>query len=121
MKKLFFYTGIFCFIFLLSLSINSYAQDYSEDLSKAASALRTGDYEKARGLFKPLVDKVTGDDRETVMGYFETFLEVGEYADGLKEVDAYLQKSPEDTYLLNMKGRFHVVTGNYGEAEKAIY
>jgi len=120
MKKFYLHSVVFCFVFLLSLSINSHAQEYSEDLSKAASALKTGDYEKARDLFKPLVEKVTGDDRETVMGYFETFLEVGEYADGLKEVDAYLQKSPDDPYLLNIKGRFHVITGEYGEAEKAF-
>ena len=76
------------FAFLLSFPINSFAQDYSGDLSQAVSALKIGEYKKARGLFKPLVDKVTGDDREAVIGYFETFLEVGEYAGGLKEVES---------------------------------
>ena len=118
MKKPFSYSGILYFAFLLSFPINSFAQDYSGDLSQAVSALKIGEYKKARGLFKPLVDKVTGDDREAVMGYFETFLEVGEYAGGLKEVESYLQKSPEDPYLLNIKGRFHVATGKYEEAQK---
>ena len=88
-------------------------------LDAANEALRTGDYREARRLFRPLVDSVTGDRREEITGYFETYLATGEYDDGLDEVNGYLETSPDDPYLLHMKGRFLDVKGEYDAAGEA--
>lgn len=107
-----------CVIILLFIPCFAAAQDYADALDEALLALKIGDYEEARKLFRPLLELDTGDDREKVMGYFETFLDVGEYTAGLEEIEKYLEKIPDDPYLFNMKGRLLILTGKYDEAEQ---
>ncbi|MFC1490334.1 tetratricopeptide repeat protein [Candidatus Latescibacterota bacterium] len=98
--------------------LNSVAQD-SEALDAANEALCIGDYSEARKLYKPLVDSETGDLEEEITGYFETFLATGEYKDGLAEVNEYLEKKPDNPYLLHIKGKFYEAAGEYALAEEA--
>ncbi|KPK95980.1 hypothetical protein AMJ80_02535 [bacterium SM23_31] len=107
-------------IILLLIPYFAAGQDYTGALEDALVALKIGDYSEARKLFRPLLELDTGDDREKVMGYFETFIDIGEYTAGLEEIEKYLEKTPEDPFLLNMKGRLLILTGKYDEAEKAF-
>jgi cellulose synthase operon protein C len=93
----------------------------SGPLEQANAALRSGNYLEARALYAPLLRSATGDDREDVMGFFETFLARGEYLEGMSLVDSCLTKNPEDPWLLHMKGRFLETTGDYDGAVKTYY
>ena len=114
------YVCVFLVLLCLLLSPSIKAQDYANDLIKAQTALKSGDYKTARELFEPLIEKVKQSDRMQVMGYFDTFAETGEYEAGLKEVETYLKKFPKDPYLLNYKGRLLTAVGKYREAEQAF-
>ena len=97
-----------------------FAQESSQDLEKAKNALQTGDYLEARRLFLPLLENTLMDDGEQVLDYFETFLALGEYNEGIDEVISYLNKVPDNPYLLHMKGRFLTAVGRYKDAEQAF-
>ncbi|MFC1730483.1 tetratricopeptide repeat protein [candidate division KSB1 bacterium] len=109
-----------CLLLVLVFGSPAKAQVPDDEISRARTALRTGDYNEARDLYRDLLTKLTGNDREKAMGYFETFLALGEYQQGLAELEELLEDSPEDPFLLNMKGRFLVETGRYQEAEQAF-
>ncbi|MFC1563390.1 tetratricopeptide repeat protein [candidate division KSB1 bacterium] len=104
-------------VFFLPGSIT--AQTENSELQKAGESLRKGDYKEARDIYKPLIETVSSEqDREDVMGYFLTYLYEGDYSEGLKEVDKYIEKMNDNPYLLNIKGRLFEKLGNYDEAEK---
>jgi len=109
-----------CAAVLCILSTPLPAQDIPQALDEAVRALRTGKYEDARELFRPFLDTLQGEDREAAMGYFETFIAVGDYSEGLQEVERMFEDSPDDPYLLNMYGRFLAETGRMGEAVDAF-
>ncbi len=96
------------------------AQDAGEAAATAAQALNAGDYAEARRLFKDRLATPDSARALAVAGYFETFLAVGEYAEGLREADALLARTPDDAALLFMKGRLLVEVGRYADAEDAF-
>ncbi|MFC1477005.1 tetratricopeptide repeat protein [candidate division KSB1 bacterium] len=108
---------ILCLLTMSTAAFSQVSQEIDQDQQKARLALRSGNYEEARELFKPLLEKLTGDARQIAMGYFETFIETGEYSEGLTEVESYLEADPQDPYLLHIKGRLLTATGKYEEAE----
>ncbi|HMB93560.1 MAG TPA: tetratricopeptide repeat protein [Rhodothermales bacterium] len=86
----------------------------------ATRALAVGDYEEARALYKSRLAGADSSHAENVVGYFETFLAVGQYSEGLREVDAMLQQAPNDAYLHHMRGRLLMAVGRYDDAEEAL-
>ena len=120
MKKRLEYFFITALFFMVFAEIPVFAQESSNNLEKAKEALQTGDYLEARRLFQPLLENISEDEREQVLDYFETFLALGEYNEGIDEVKSYLNKTPHDPYLLHMKGRFLATIGKYKDAEIAF-
>ncbi|HUT63621.1 MAG TPA: tetratricopeptide repeat protein, partial [Anaerolineae bacterium] len=120
MKKRLEYFFITALFFMVFAEIPVSAQESSNNLEKAKEALQTGDYLEARRLFQPLLENISEDEREQVLDYFETFLALGEYNEGIDEVNSYLNKTPHDPYLLHMKGRFLATIGKYKDAEIAF-
>ena len=91
--------------------------DTAEVAREAGRALQRGQYQKARPLFRSLLDAA-----ETVHApaYAETFLAVGAYEDGLREVTALLEDHPKDPHLLHARGRLLEAVGRYEEAGEAF-
>jgi len=116
-RRIIFITAL-CFIVFTGMPV--FAQESSQDLEKAKEALQTGDYLEARRLFQPLLENSLMDDGEQVLGYFETFLALGNYNEGIDELESYLNKVPNNPYLLHMKGRFLMAVGRYKDAEQAF-
>ncbi len=96
------------------------AQDAAERGWSAERALNAGEYAEARRLFKTLLARPDSAGTDPVVGYFETFLAVGDYAEGLREADALLTQTPDAAALLFMKGRLLTAVGRYEEAEDAF-
>ncbi len=92
------------------------AQSNVEHIAAAEAALRSGEYDKARTLFKRVLDR----DVARGVKYFDTYLAKGEYEKGVAEVDRYLEKAPRDPFLLNAKGRLLMCVGDYAAAESAF-
>ncbi|MCP4725139.1 MAG: tetratricopeptide repeat protein [bacterium] len=106
-------------LFLSAIANNLAAQDSNEEISKANEALLSGDYGEARSLYRPFVESAQdGQVREDAMGYFKTYNYVGDYSEGLKEVEKFIENKNNDPYLLNIKGKFYEKLGNFTEAEK---
>ena len=105
---------------VLSGSLPVAGQDSLPELTKAKEALNSGGYDEARALFRSLLEDSSVDQGEKVLGYFETFLAKGEYNEGMAELDAHLEESPDDPFLFHMKGRFLTEKGQYQEAETAF-
>ena len=109
-----------CFIivlFVLSPFENVFSQNSINELQSGKLAYQKGDYIKTRSILKPLLTSVSGNDRENLMYYFKTYLLTGDYSRGVQDIDEYLKSSPEDPYLLNMKGKLLQMNGGYEEAE----
>ena len=107
-----------CFIVCIGNSVS--AQESSKELEKAKESLQTGNYLEARGLFRSLLENASKDNQEQVLGYFETFLALGEYNKGIDEIKSYLNKTPDNPYLLYMKGSFLKAVGKYKDAEQSF-
>ena len=116
-QEIFFIAFIF---FTVCTCMPVFAQESSQDLEKAKEALQTGDYPEARRLFRPMLENNLMDDGEHVLGYFETFLALGNYNEGIDELESYLNKAPANPYLLHMKGRFLTAVGRYKDAEQSF-
>jgi tetratricopeptide (TPR) repeat protein len=111
---------VFLFVILFFSPLLVLSQNTQEELTKAFAFLNRGDYQDARHLFKPLLEKAKNPDRLLITGYLDTYYETGEYSAGLDEITAYLQKFPKNPYLLNYRGRFFAAVGKYKEAEQAF-
>ena len=75
--------------------------------------LNQGQYDQARAA---LEDQSEGTDIEA---YFETYLQSGELAQGLRRADALLRRRPSDPYLHYSAGRLHMAQGDWDAAEAA--
>ncbi len=93
-----------------------FAQESDEQTHQAREALRTGDYTEARKLFGKILKNPDKEDFEQAIGYIETYIALGEYQEGLEEVEKYLKESTDDPYLLNAKGKLFIKTGRYLQA-----
>jgi len=96
------------------------AQDAADRARTAVAALKKGDYAEARGLYQALLSGPDSAAPEHRVGYLETFLDPGDYQEGLQEADRLLAKTPDDPYVLSVKGRLLVAVGRYGEAEETF-
>ncbi len=103
------YTG-FC------LHSPAFTQNSAADFEKAKTAMQAGNYFEARRLFSPFLMDTTIENGEPIQAYFTTFLERGEYDEGLAEAESVLFKLPDNPYLLHMIGCFLVEKGKYQEA-----
>lgn len=108
---------IFIVLLVFSLFKNVFPQNSISDLQSGKLAYQKGEYLQTRSILKPLLNSVSGNDREVLMYYFKTYLLTGDYSRGVSEVDEYLKTSPNDPYLLNMKGKLLQMNGGYEEAE----
>ncbi len=71
------------------MTLNSYGQSSNEDLEKAKAAFNKGDYYDARGQYKSILEDLLKSNGAESISYFETYLHLGQYSDGLKEADRY--------------------------------
>ncbi|MCY4159539.1 MAG: peptidase MA family metallohydrolase [Bacteroidetes bacterium] len=94
------------FILLWGFSLVALAQD-GEDL------LNAGQYSEAREVFG---DSLFGTNIE---GYFETYLQTGDYGTGLHRAQEMLIQSTQQEYVNYAMGRLYMAIGNWSEAEKA--
>ncbi len=112
-------TLILSILFHLYLPGSLFGQDNDDGIRKANEALRKGKYREARDLYRPFAESSqAGQVREDAMGFFKTYIYVGDYAEGLREVDKFTEDAENDPYLLNMKGKFYELQGDYREAER---
>ncbi len=100
----------------LCLHHPAFSQNTQTDFEKARTALKVGEYLQARELVQPFLMDTTFEKGESIQAYFSTFLEKGEYEEGLAEAESLLSKLPRNPYLLHMIGRFLVKKGAYQEA-----
>ena len=91
--------------------------DTAEVAREARRALQQGQYQEARPLFRSLLEAA---ETTHAPAYAETFLAVGAYEDGLREVTALLEERPEDPFLLHARGRLLEAVGRYEEAGEAF-
>ncbi|MCJ7813206.1 hypothetical protein MUP95_07830 [bacterium] len=94
----------------------TFSQNPAMDFERAKMAMQAGDYLQARQLLRPFLMDTTIENGEQIQAYFTTFLERGEYDEGLAEAESVLFQLPDSPYLLHMIGRFLVEKGNYREA-----
>lgn len=109
---------IVLWIALLPISC-AVAQSTEERLAEAERALQTGQYDEARTAYRSLYDELAGDRPDLALDLFSTYLAVGDFGDGLVEVERLLAAAPGDPYLGHLRGRFLDETGRYEEAARA--
>ena len=117
MKYFFPIVVIACFSLINPANVPAFARTQDDILLEANEKIRSGEYLEARKLLRPILEKQESHSYESVSGYFETFLAAGDYEEGLEEVEKYLDKAPNDPYLLNAKGNLSVIVGKYQQAE----
>ncbi len=103
--------------FTNSFSLSASVPIQDNTVFEASEKIRRGDYLAARKLLAPILAKQQPESYEVAGGYFETFLATGEYEQGLETVKKFLEKFPNNPFLLNARGNLLVQTGNYMEAE----
>ena len=112
----------FFFTILISLyvCVLAYAQESDNQFTIANQAFQSGKYLDARNLFEPLIETTDENHSAIIKIYFETYLNLGEYENGLNRVEGLLNNSPEDASLLYIKGRFLVAIGKLSKAEQVF-
>ena len=88
------------------------AQDIEEDFFNARTAFNRGEYSQARKLYKKILDSENDGNIKKGFGYFKTFLVLGDYQEGLQELERYLKKNSDDPFLLHKKVIFLSVLEN---------
>lgn len=89
------------------------------DYIQGKTALRSGDYSKAKNLFE---SALSGKDNveESQAGLLETLRETGAYKEALERARVFLS-ARGDSAILNLEiGRISAETGEYAEAEKRL-
>jgi len=112
------------YIFIISVAgwflvSSCYAQDESNILQRANQAFQSGAYRDARRLYRDAMEENTDTDINVTSRYFETYLFIGEYAEGLEEANALLGETADNPFVLHMQGRLLVSLGRYEEARQA--
>jgi tetratricopeptide (TPR) repeat protein len=82
-------------------------------------ALQTGDYAAARAAFEERLDETGARGAKEAVYLAETYLATGAYEEGLRAIDAYLRRAPDDSYLLHARGRLLEAVGRIEEASSA--
>ncbi len=89
------------------------------DSLTAIEALNSGDYLQARSALASLLSDSLATSPEIVEGYFESYLNTGEYDEGIQEAASRIAANPNNAYLHHMHGRLLSVKGRWQEAEQA--
>ena len=112
---------VFCVGLLLAalLPIDKSLAQVSAD--EAYQALQTGDYSKARRLYKDRLKNPDSLSTMNVVYYAETFLAKGEYEKGLEEMGSLARGDSGLPYVLHAKGLFLDKMGQFEEAQKAYF
>ena len=82
----------------------------------AYELLNTGEYRAARAAFSRSLQP---DDGDAIEGYFETYLQTGQYEDGLEQADRYLSRWSNNPHVLYVRGRLLQTVGQLEEAQQA--
>ena len=112
---------VLCVGFLLIVGIpvgTGYAQVANNE---AYQSLQSGDYTKARRLYKDRLKRADSLSTLNVVYYAETFLAKGEYAKGLEEIESLTGDDSNQPYVLHAKGLFLEKMGRYEEAQNAYF
>ena len=88
---------------------------------EAYQALQTGDYDKARRMYKDRLKSADSLATMNVVYYAETYLAKGEYERGLEELGKLTRDDSDQPYILHAKGVFLDNLGRYEEAQKAYF
>ncbi len=112
------------FLFTTFVCLNvcnvAFARQSDNQFTIANQAFQSGLYLEARNLFEPLLATTDENHSTNIKIYFETYLNLGEYENGLIRIEELLKNSPEDPSLLYIKGRFLVTIGKLSEAEQVF-
>lgn len=106
--------------FLLSIAPLAFAQPTTSFPDNAQQALQTGQYLEARQLLEPLLKPGDSEVSSIAHGYLVTFLARGEYQKGLQQITSYLDRSPNNPYLLYARGQLLMAVGRYDTANKTF-
>ena len=87
---------------------------WAQSDEEGVSLLNRGEYEKAREILASV-----GDTQASIEGYFETYLQTGQFAEGLERAERRRARSSDSPYVLYAHGRLLVATGRLAEAEEA--
>ena len=112
---------VFCVGLLLTALLpfeNSLAQVPNDE---AYQALQSGDYSKARRLYKDRLKESDSLATLNVVYFAETFLAKGEYEEGLEEINKLTRDDSGQPYILHAKGLFFDKMGRFEEAQKAFF
>ena len=88
---------------------------------KLIRALQSGEYNKARRLYKDRLENADSLKTMNVAYYAETFLAKGEYEEGLEAIDDLTRSDTDQPYILYAKGLFLDHMGRYEEAERMYF
>ncbi len=100
----------FCTLFLVGYSPYTRAQT-------ASDLLNSGEYRQARSAFE---EDLSPDAGDAIEGFFETFLQTGDYDQGLAAVERYTSRWPDNAHIHYARGRLLRAVGRLAEAEQAL-
>ncbi len=83
----------------------------------ASALLNSGQYLRARSAFE---DSLGADRQEAIEGFFESFLQRGDFQEGLAEAERLLARWPRNAFVLYGKGRLLQETGQLIASEEAF-
>ena len=112
---------VFWFGLLLVLFMPVYNASAQSNNDEAYQALQSGDYDKARRLYRDRLDNADSLKTMNVAYFAETFLAKGEYEEGLEEINDLVRNDADQPYILYAKGLFLDHMGRYQEAEQMYF
>ena len=83
----------------------------------AQELLNSGQYREAREAFE---DALSPEDGAAIEGFFQTYLDLGEFEEGLEEVERYESRWSGNPYIAYAKGQLLWHTGRLTEAQEAF-
>ena len=89
--------------------------------NEAYQALMSGDYSKARRLYKDRLNHQDSLATLNVVYYAESYLAKGDYEEGLEEIGRLTRNDSDQPYVLHAKGLFLEKMGRFEEAQNAYY
>ncbi len=105
-------------LLILAVPTSGCAQD--ADLAGGLSLLRTGEYAEAQKALEPLVGSAADSAGVATVGFLESFLETGNYRDGLTRARQLSNANPDNPYLNYATGRLLRATGQLQLADSTF-
>ena len=112
---------VFCVGLLLAALLPAEKSLAQVSNDEAYQALQTGEYSRARRLYKDRLKNADSLATMNVVYYAETFLATGEYEEGLEEIGGLTRDDSQQPYVLHAKGLMLEKMGQYEEAQKAYF